>query len=56
MDFSQASYVGFSTGRRSPAAAYENDLKRICKVKHEHRGVPHRQWRLRHKPIDAPRA
>jgi hypothetical protein len=36
MDFSQASYVGFSTGRRSPAAAYENDLKRICKVKHEH--------------------
>jgi hypothetical protein len=34
MDFSQVFHLGFRTGDVG-LAAYENDLARICKVKHE---------------------
>jgi hypothetical protein len=55
MDFSWFSDVGFEQGATG-LAAYENDLVRICKVKHERelRACIGRLRRL--KRIDAPRA
>jgi hypothetical protein len=41
MDFSCVSYVGFRTA--GVAQRYENDPRRICKVKHERMDAPHRK-------------
>jgi hypothetical protein len=55
MDFSWFSYVGFRTSGTG-RAAYENDLVRICKVKHERGLRASIGWLRRSKRIDAPRA
>jgi hypothetical protein len=55
MDFSQVSYVGYRTAGVA-RWRYENDLRRVCKVKHERMPVQHPQGVTSSKPIDAPRA